>query len=155
MLTDQKVLLFGPLLFCLFLLHRAQRVKQVWQAFGDLPAYSIVVSPLNIISRLLPRIAWISDGLDFSWENVYERQLLPRLLFSYTAHSPCLGVFAASNSDIVHLRSLLPSNTPQLLIADATAAKVGLVSNWSPLCSMCPFRVSFRAVWHSPRLLET
>ena len=155
MLTDQKVLLFAPLLFCLFLLHRAQWVKQVWQAFGDLPAYSIVVSPLDIFSRLLPRIPWISAGLDFGWENVYERQLLPRLSFSYTAHSPCPGFFAASNSDIVHLRSLLPSKIPQLLIADATAAKVRLVSNWSPLCSICPFRVFFRVVWHSPRLIET
>ena len=87
MLTDQKVLLFGSLLFCLFLLHRAQRVKQVWQAFGDLPAHSIVVSPLDFVSRLLPRIPWISDGLDFGWENVDERQLLPRLLFSYKAQS--------------------------------------------------------------------
>ena len=155
MLTDQKVLLFAPLLFCLFLLHRAQRVKQVWQAFGDLPAYSIVVSPLDIVSRLLPRIPWISAGSNSSWENVYERQLLPRLSVSYTAHSPCLGVFAASNSDIVHVRSLLPSRAPQLLIADATASKVGMVSNWSPLCSICPFRVSFRAVWNSQRLLET
>jgi len=39
-----------------------------------------------------------------------------------------LGVFAVSNSDIVHLWSLYPSGTPQLLLADATAAKVGLVS---------------------------
>ena len=39
-----------------------------------------------------------------------------------------LGVFAASNSNIVHLWSLYPSGTPQLLLADATAAKVGLVS---------------------------
>jgi hypothetical protein len=127
MLTDQKVLLLGPLLFSLFLLHRMKRVNQVWQAFGTLPAYSIVVSPLNILCHLLPRIPWISDGSNFSWENVYERQPLPRLLFSYTAHSLCLGVFAASNSDIVHLRSLFPSETPQLLVADATAVKVGLV----------------------------
>ena len=79
MLTDQKVLLFGPLLPCLFLLYRIRRIKQVWQSFGNLPAHSVLVSPLNILSRLLPRIPWISDGLDFSWESVYERQLLPRL----------------------------------------------------------------------------
>jgi len=89
MLTDQKVLLFGPLLFSLFLLHRIQRVKQVWQAFENLPTYTRVVSPLNLLSRLLPRIPWISDGIDFSWENVYERQPLPGLSFSYTAHSHC------------------------------------------------------------------
>jgi hypothetical protein len=155
MLTDQKVLLFGLLLFFLFLLHRIQRVKQVWQAFGDLPTYSIVVSPLNYFSRLLPRIPWISGGINFSWENVYERQPLPRLSFSYTAHSPCLGVFAASNSDIVHLRSLFLSETPQLLVADATAAKVGLVTKWSPLCLIYPTRPYFRTVRHFPRLLKT
>ena len=155
MLTDQKVLLFAPLLFSLFLLHRIRRVKQIWQAFENLPTYSRVVSPLNLLSRLFPRIPWISDGIDFSWENVYERQPLPRLSFSYTAHSPLLGVFAASNSDIVHLRSLFPSRVPQLLIADATAAKVG----WCPIgrfwCSICPFRVSFITVWHFPRSFRT
>jgi hypothetical protein len=87
MLTDQKDLLLGSLLFSLFLLHRFQRVKQVWQAFGDLPNYSIVVSPLNPRSCLLPRIPWISGGVDFFWENVYERQPLPKLLSSYTTHS--------------------------------------------------------------------
>jgi hypothetical protein len=146
MLTDQKVLLFGPLLFSLFLFHHIQRVKQVWQAFGDLPTYSIVVSPLNLLSRLLPRIPWVSDGINFSWENVYERQPLPRLSFSYTAHSPCPGVFAASNSDIVHLRSLFPSKTPHLLVADATTAKVGLVSKLLSLCSIYPSSASFRTV---------
>jgi len=130
MSTDQKVLLFASLLLGLFLLHRIQRVRQVWKAFGNLPAYSILVSPLDLVSRLIPRTPWISDGNNFSWENVYERQTLPRVPFSYPAHSPCLGVFAASNSDIVHLRSLYPSGTPQLLLADPTAVKVGLVSKW-------------------------
>jgi len=130
MATDQKVPLFVSLLLCLFLLHRIQRVRQVWKAFGILPAYSVLVSPLDSLSRLIPRIPWISDGNDFSWENVYERQPLLKVPFSYPAHSPCLGVFAASNSDIVHVRSLYPSGTPQLLLADATAAKVGLVSKW-------------------------
>jgi len=128
MLTDQKVILGGSLLFSLFLLYRFQQVKQVWQAFGNLPAYSRVISPTNPLNNVLPRIPWISDGINFSWENVYERQPLSRLLFSDTAHIPCLGVFAASKSDIVHLRSLFPSKTPQLLVADATAAKVGLFS---------------------------
>jgi len=145
MATDQKVPLFVSLLLGLFLLHRIQRIRQAWKAFENLPAHSILVSPLNTFSRIIPRIPWISDGNDFSWENVYERQPLPRVPFSYPAHSPCLGVFAASNSDIVHLRSLYPSGTPQLLLADATAAKVGLVSKWWSSCSTCPFRASFRA----------
>ncbi len=155
MLTDQKILLFGPLLLCLFFLRRIRRIKQVWQAFGNLPAYSLLLSPLDVLSRLLPRIPWISDGKDFGWENVYERQLLPTLSLSYTAHSPCLGIFAASKSDIVHLRSLFPGNDPQLLLADATATKVGLACKWSPLCSIYPFRLSSKAVWHSLKLLRT
>ena len=126
MLTDQKILLFVPLLLCLFALHRVRRIKHVWQAFGNLPAYSVLVSPFDFLNRLLPRIPWISDGKDFGWENVYERQLLPRLSLFYAAHSPCLGIFAGSKSDIVHVRSLFPGNNAQLLLADATAAKVGL-----------------------------
>ena len=151
MLTDQKVILIGPLLVSLFLLYRFQQVKRVWQAFGDLPTYSRVVSSISPLNILLPRIPWISDGINFVFENAYERRPLPRLSFPDTAHSPCLGVFAASNSDVVHLRSLFPSDTPQLIVADATAAKVGLVSRWSPLCSICQYRVPFRAVWHFPR----
>ncbi len=135
MLTDQKSFLLGPLLLCLFLLHRIQRIKQVWRAFGNLPAHFVLVSPLNILSRLLPRIPWISAGLDFSWENVYEGQLLPRVSLSYTAHSPCLGFFAASKSDIVHLRSLFPGIIPQLLLADATAAKVYRSRTSGRLCA--------------------
>lgn len=154
MLTDQKVLLFGSLLLCLFL-YRIRRIKQVWQAFGNLPAHCVLVSPLNILSRLLPRIPWISDGLNFSWENVHERQLLPKPLLSYIAHGPCLGFFATSKSDIVQVWSLFPGNTPQLLVADAAAAKVGLVCKWSPFCSIYPFRLSFKVVWHSLRLRET
>lgn len=130
MLTDQGVL-FGSSLLFLFLLYRIQRVKQVWQALGNLPTHSIVISPLEILGGLLPRIPWISDGRDFVWENVYERQPLTRVPPSLPAHSPCPGVFAASNSEIVHLRSLFPCDAPYLLIADATAAKVGLVCKWS------------------------
>ena len=81
MLTDQKVPLVGSLLLCLFILYRIQRVKQVWRAFENLPAHSILISPLNILSRILPRIPWISDGRDFSWENVYERQPVPMYRF--------------------------------------------------------------------------
>lgn len=40
-----------------------------------------------------------------------------------TAHFP--GVFVTSKSDTVQLRSLFPDSVPQLLIADATVAKVG------------------------------
>jgi hypothetical protein len=128
MLADQNVLLFGSLLLGLFLLHRIQQVKQVWQAFGNLPAHFILVSPLEDLSRILPRIPWISDRPGFSWKNVHERQLHPRVSIFYLAHSPHLDVFAASNSDIVQLRSLFPCSIPQLLLADATAAKVGPVS---------------------------
>ena len=132
MLTDQGVLLFGSLLLFLFFLHRIQRVKQVWQALGNLPTHSIVISPLEVLGGLLPRIPWISDGRDFVWENVYERQPFNyQSTLSHPAHSPCPGVFAASNSEIVHLRSLFPCDAPHLLIADATAAKVGLVCKWS------------------------
>jgi hypothetical protein len=81
MLTDQK-LLFGSLLLGLFLFHRIRRVKQIWQSFANTPTYSIVISPLDLRSRVLPRIPWISDGTDFSWEDVYGRQFLPKLQFS-------------------------------------------------------------------------
>lgn len=47
-----------------------------------------------------------------------------------TAHIH-LGVFAASKSDIVQIRSVVPCHTPQLLVADATAAKVGPTLKWS------------------------
>ena len=155
MLTDHKVLLLGPLLLCLFLLHRVRRIKEVWRAFGTIPAHSVLVSPLNVLSRLLPRIPWISDGLGFTWDNVYERQLLPRLSLSYTAHRPCLGLFAASTSDIVHLRSLYPGSTPQLLLADATATKVGLAYQVFAFVLNLSVRMSFKAVWHSLRSLGT
>jgi len=138
MLTDQKFILIGPLLFSLFLLYRFQQVKQVWQAFGNLPTYSRVIASTSPLTILLPRIPWISDGISFSWENVYERQPLSGLSFSDTAHSPCLGVFAASKSDIVHLRSFFPSRSPQLLVADATASKV----DWSPSGRHCAQIVS-------------
>lgn len=46
-----------------------------------------------------------------------------------------LDVFAASNSDIIHLRSIFPSRVPQLLVADTTAIKVGLASNWWYFCA--------------------
>jgi len=122
MVTDHQVLLFGSLLLCLFL-HRIRRVKQDWKAVGNLPARSILVSPLDTLSRIIPRIPRISYGADFSWGNVYERQPLPRVRLFYPAHSTCLGVFAASKSDIIQLRSLFPSCMPQLLLADATATR--------------------------------
>jgi hypothetical protein len=138
------------------LLHHSQRVKQVWQAFGIRPAYSIAASPLDLLSRLLPHIPWILDEINFSWKSQYERQPLPGLSFSYIAHSPCPGAFAASNSDIVHLAPVpVPVKTTQGPFADATAVKVVLVSKWLLLCSVFPFRVSFRAVRHFPRLCKT
>ena len=82
MVTDYRVLLFGPLLFCLFLVHHIRRVRQDWQAFGNLPTYSIFLSPLDTLSRIIPRIPRISGGAVFSWGNVYERQPLPSTIFS-------------------------------------------------------------------------
>ena len=79
MLTDHDLLLFGSLLLCLLLLSCIRRVKQDWQAFGNLPAYSVLVSPIDILSRVLPRIPHVSDGRDWSWRNVYERQSIPRV----------------------------------------------------------------------------
>jgi len=51
--------------------------------------------------------------------------LSPGVRFSYPTNGPCLDVFAASKSDIVQLRSVFPDCTPRLLLADATAVKVG------------------------------
>jgi hypothetical protein len=155
MFTDHRVLLFGSLLLFLLFLHRIQRVKQTWQAFSNLPAYTTLVSPVHFVSRTLPRIPLVSGGRNFSWERVYERRSLPISLLSCPAHGPCLGVFAASHSDIVHSRSLFPRDTPQLLLADATAAKVGPFSEWQFLCSICPFRLSFKAIQYFLKLLET
>jgi hypothetical protein len=77
MLPDRGVLLFGSLLLCLFLFHRIRRVRQVWKAFGSLPAYSTLVSPITVFSLILPRIPRIIDGTDFGWRDVHERQPLP------------------------------------------------------------------------------
>ena len=81
MLTDPKVLLVGSFFLCSFILYRIRRVKQVWQAFETLPTHSILVSPLNVLNRILPRIPWISDGRNFGWENAYERQPAPMYRF--------------------------------------------------------------------------
>src|SRR6267154_2408250 len=105
MLTDHEVLLFASLLLSLLFLHHIRRVKQVWQAFGDLPAITLLLSPTAIFDVLLPRIPWIAGGPDFSWRNAYERQF-PGVWFSYLAHRLYIGVFAASKSDTVQLRSL-------------------------------------------------
>ena len=124
MLSDPKVPLYGSLLLLLAILYRIKRAKQVWQAFDDLPAHSKPLSPLNILSRSLPRIPWISDGMEFSGEAIYERQPVPVYVFLFRS-CPCLGVFATSNSDIIQIRSLHSCYTPQLMLADATATKVG------------------------------
>jgi cytochrome P450 len=65
--------------------------------------------------------------------------------FPAPAHCLCLGVFAASNSDVIHLRSLVPYNIPQLLIADATASKVG-TGFWVVVLM---FNLSVQVVFHS------
>ena len=52
MLTDPKVQLFGSLLLCSFILYRIQRVKQVWQAFENLPARPTPYSYLHSTSSV-------------------------------------------------------------------------------------------------------
>ena len=81
MLTDLKAFLLGSLLLFPFILYRIHRAKQVWRAFGNVPARSLLFSPLNTFSLFLPRIPWISDGQAFSWEDVYERQPVPMSAF--------------------------------------------------------------------------
>jgi hypothetical protein len=128
MLVDHGILLFASLLLVLFFLHCLQQIKQVWQAFGNLPAYFLPISPATSLSRVAARISWISGGEGFAWRNGYERRVPCEVYPSYPAHGLHIGIFAASNSDIVQLRSLLPFGVPQLLLADATATKVGPVS---------------------------
>lgn len=130
MLTDNGVLLFGSLLLCLLFLHRALQVKRDWQALGSLPIHSVLISPLFILNRALPRIPVITYGSEWTWRDAYKSQPPPKARFPYPAHIPyisCLDIFAASKSDIIQIRSLFPYSTPQLIIADATAAKVGRV----------------------------
>ena len=81
MLTDNGILLFVPPLLCLFLFYRVQQIRKVWQAFGNLPAHFVLISPATILSSIAPRIRWISGG-DFTWRNSYESQNLPRVSFS-------------------------------------------------------------------------
>ena len=128
MLTDHKFLLLVSILLCFVVLCRIRQLKQVWQVFGNLPASFIVVSPVSVFGQHLPRIPWISPGVDFGFRNAYERRSLLTVQLFYPAHRQCLDIFAASKSDIVQLRSLFPNHVPELLLADATAAKVGLIS---------------------------
>jgi hypothetical protein len=146
MLTDQRVLPFGSLLLCLFLLYRIQRVKQVWQAFGNLPAYTIPVSPLSTLGRMLPRIPWISSGFDFSWRNPYERQPLPRLSppTQLTVHVQAFSRLPTPISFISgHCFHAIPHNccSPMLQLP-----RWGWSPLWSPLCSLSLSRPSFRTV---------
>ena len=76
MLTDNRSLLFAPPLFCLFLFYRVQQIRKVWQAFENLPALFVLISPATILSTIAPRIRWISGG-NFTWRNSYESQDLP------------------------------------------------------------------------------
>ena len=87
MLTDQRALLLGSLLLFPCICYRLHRVKKVWQAFESLPARSLLLSPLIIFTRLLPRIPWISDGLALSGENVFERKHVPMSAFLSSSHS--------------------------------------------------------------------
>lgn len=92
MLTDHGILVFASLLLGLFLLHCFLRIKQVWQAFGNLPAYTILISPTTAfaaaLNRAATRIPKISAGDGFGWRNVYERQPPHEVHFSYPAHGP-------------------------------------------------------------------
>ena len=74
MLTDHGILLLAPLLLFLFFLRRIQQAKRVWQAFGNLPAHYLLVSPTTRLNRILPRIPGISGGGDFVWRHSYEGQ---------------------------------------------------------------------------------
>ena len=58
--------------------------------------------------------------------SLFSEYSFPTLL---TVHGH-LGIFAPSKSDIVQIRAVFPCHTPQLLLADATAAKVGAASKW-------------------------
>ena len=128
MLTDHKVLLLASVVLGLLCLRRIQRVRQAWQPFGNLPAHFIIVSPIGIIGRFFPRIPWVSAGADFNWRNAYERQPFPSMFDFQLVSRSILDIFAKSNSDVVLLRSLYPTSTPQLLLADATTSKVGQTS---------------------------
>jgi len=74
MLTDHGVLLLASLLLFLFFLHRIQQIKQAWQAFGNIPAVTLLVSPTASLGRILPHIPWITGGGVFGWRNSYESQ---------------------------------------------------------------------------------
>lgn len=75
MLTDHGILLFASLLLGPFFLYRIYRQKQVWQAFGNLPAYFVPVSPVDILNRIAASISpWLSGGDGWGWRNGYERQ---------------------------------------------------------------------------------
>jgi hypothetical protein len=82
MSTDRGIILIASLLLCLFFFHRIQQIKKVWQAFGDVPAHLSLVSLIFPLHRFLPRIPWISAGVDFGWRNAYERRALLRILSS-------------------------------------------------------------------------
>ena len=159
MVTDHQVLLFGSLVLSLFLLHRIWRVKQVWQAFGNLPAYSILVSPIDVISRLVPPIPRISDGKDFSWKNVYERQPLPRVWFSCSAHSTpsasrCLrSIQVRYCSTPVNFPMPCPTTTTRRYYSCQGGTGVKLVVFCAQFA--CLFRLSSTVVRDFLRSLET
>ena len=76
MLTDHGTLLFAVIPLGLLFLHRIQQLKSAWQAFENLPSYSLLVSPGTTLYNIVPRIPWISGGDGFVWRNNYERQVL-------------------------------------------------------------------------------
>ena len=77
MLTDHGALLFAAIPLCLLFLHRIQQIKNAWQAFENIPSYSLLVSPATAIYDIVARIPWISGGDGFVWRNSYERLVLP------------------------------------------------------------------------------
>ena len=127
MLAVHKVLLFGAFLLCLSFYRRFQRLKRVWRFAGNVPAYFVLISPFTPVNDLLPRIPLIVEGPDFSWRDVYERESLHSFPAYLTVHV-YLGIFMASKSDIVQLRSVFWFRVPRLLVADATAVKVRPIS---------------------------
>lgn len=81
MLTDNGILLLASALLCLLFFIRIQQIRKVWQAFGNLPAHFLLLSPVSSLSRIARRIPWVSNS-DFDWMDGHKSQDLPGVSFS-------------------------------------------------------------------------